>query len=280
MNNVFKNISIIYFSGTGGTEKAAFLAKKYLIENYKTVEIQSLNKNFLINAKISTESIDLIILLYPVYAFDAPQIVYDWCKLLPNTKKVPVAIISVSGGGEVWLNNACRVGIINKLKRRNYFTIYEKMIEMPSNFIVETPKEKALVLIKELPKKIKSIINEILSGKEQRRKPEFGGRIITLLFKVEKIVIWILGKSLKINSNCSKCNLCIKNCPKNNIVYYKNKIQFQYNCEGCLKCIYNCPNKAISSKIFSFIFLKNGYSIKGYEEKVRLVGDKNQPHFV
>jgi ferredoxin len=280
MNNVFKNISIIYFSGTGGTEKAAFLAKEYLVEKNKTVEIQSLNKNYLINAKISIESTDLIILLYPVYAFDAPQIIYDWCKVLPKGKKVPVVIVSVSGGGEIWLNNACRVGIINKLRKRNFFVIYEKMIEMPSNFIVETPEEKALFLIKELPKKIKTIINEVLFEKKMQRKPEFGGRIITFIFKVEKILIWILGKSLKINWNCSKCNLCINNCPKNNIVYNKSKIQFENHCEGCLKCIYNCPNKAIYSKIFSFVFLKNGYSIKSYEEKISLVGDKNQPHFV
>jgi Pyruvate/2-oxoacid:ferredoxin oxidoreductase delta subunit/flavodoxin len=269
MSLEIKHINITYFSGTGGTEKIAFLVKEHLLKNGKIVQIHSLNKKYIKNGKISVERCDLIILLYPVYAFDAPQIIYDWCKLLPKRGNIPVVIISVSGGGEVPVNNACRIGIMKKLKKLGYSVIYETMIKMPSNWIVETPEQEAVDLINELPNKVKVIIDEVLIGKEQHRKPEFIGRIITFLFKIEKIGIWLFGKSLKFKSNCSKCNLCINNCPKNNITNDEKKIQFGYSCEGCLKCVYNCPQKAIYSKYFPFIYLKNGYSIKKYEEKAK-----------
>jgi ferredoxin len=270
MNKDYKNINITYFSGTGGTEKIAFLAKEYLLKNGKTVEIHSLNKNYITNTKVSLEKIDLIILLYPVYAFDAPQIVYDWLKILPNGNNLSVVVISISGGGEVNVNNACRIGIIGKFKRMKYSVIYEHMIKMPSNWMVETPEQEAINLIKELPNKIKNMLDEILIGKRLYRKPEFIGRIMTFLFKIEKIIIWVFGKSLRLNSNCTKCNLCVNKCPKSNIINDGIKIKFGFSCEGCMKCVYSCSQKAIYSKILSFIILKNGYSIKKYEEKINL----------
>ena len=271
MYKEFRKINISYFSGTGGTEKIATLFNSYMIEKNISVEIHSLNKNYIEKSIFFNDNIDLILLLFPVYAFDAPKIIYDWCKLLPPGSNLPIVIISVSGGGEVWINNACRIGIIKKLKKKGYRVMYETMVRMPSNFLKETPEQLSLEIIKELPNKVKTITAEILSGKERYRKPEFCGRIFTFLFKLEKITIWQFGKSLKINSKCNKCNLCINNCPTNNIMWDKTKIKFKYNCEGCLKCVYNCPYKAIYSKLFSFIILKNGYSIRRIEEKINQI---------
>ena len=263
-----KNINITYFSGTGGTEKIAFIAQKYLVENNKTIEIHSINKNYLKNANISNDKIDLIILFFPVYAFDSPQIIYDWCKLLPKGNNLPVMVVSISGGGEVSQNSACRIGIMKKLKKKGYFVFYENMVKMPSNFLVETPEKEALKLIMELPNTIKTILDKALSGKERHKKPEFTGRVITFLLKIEKTAIWLFGKSLKVRPACTKCNWCVNNCPKNNIENRNDKIIFKFNCEGCLKCIYGCPFNVIYTKIFSFIILKNGYSIKELEEKI------------
>jgi Pyruvate/2-oxoacid:ferredoxin oxidoreductase delta subunit len=138
------------------------------------------------------------------------------------------------------------------------------MVQMPSNWMIETPEHEAINLIKELPNKIETMIDEVLSGKERHRKPELGGRILTFLFKVEKISIWQFGKSLKINSNCKKCSFCINNCPKNNIINNGLKLIFGFSCEGCLKCVYSCPNNAIYSRLFSFALFKNGYSMEKY----------------
>jgi len=76
-------IDLTYFSGTGGTERIAYLVKEYLEEKNKTVEIHFINANYLKERITVNGNTDLILLLYPVYAFDAPKIVYNWCKLLP-----------------------------------------------------------------------------------------------------------------------------------------------------------------------------------------------------
>ena len=235
----------------------------------KSAELHSLNINYIRNFNNAADNTDQLILLFPVFSFDAPQIIYNWCKKLPEGNNKPTAIISVSAGGELPVNNACRTGIMRILGKKGYLVSYEAMLQMPSNMLVETPEKLALNLIRELPEKIESIVNDILSGKEKHRKPELSGSILAFLSIFEKISIWQFGKSLKTNSNCSKCGLCINNCPKNNIAGDNNKIKFKYGCEGCFKCIYACPNNAIYSKIFSFLVLKNGYSIKVFEDKLK-----------
>ncbi|MCL2319596.1 MAG: hypothetical protein FWC45_05890 [Treponema sp.] len=170
MNTKMNYIDLTYFSGTGGTERIAYLVKEYLEENNKIVEIHFINANYLKEKITVNDSTDLLLLLYPVYAFDAPKIVYDWCKLLPEGNKINAGIISVSGGGEVGVNSACRIGIKKQLEKKGYLVCYENMVKMPSNWMIETPEQEALKLIKELPHTIKTIADEILTGKQQKIK--------------------------------------------------------------------------------------------------------------
>jgi hypothetical protein len=51
--------------------------------------------------KLAINSEHLLIILYPVYAFNAPRPVYDFISSLPMSNKAQAAVISVSGGGEV-----------------------------------------------------------------------------------------------------------------------------------------------------------------------------------
>ncbi|MTI48931.1 EFR1 family ferrodoxin [Sporosalibacterium faouarense] len=267
-SKIFKKVRVVYFSGTGGTTRIANLMYKFLEKHGVAAEKEPLEHNNYLKNIYDIKNIDMIIILFPVYAFDAPEPVYKWTNKLPKGESKPVVIISVSGGGDIWPNSACREGIKKRLHKKGFNTIYERMMVMPSNFMVSTKKHLAIRLLKVLPSKTEKIVMEILKGKKQRIKPKIGGRILTVICKIEKLCARIFAKELKVRQNCNSCGWCAKNCPMDNIKMQNNIPVFKWGCIACLRCIYGCPRNAIYTKIFSFIIIKEGYNLDNIEKEI------------
>lgn len=47
------------------------------------------------------------------------------------------------------------------------------------------------------------------------------------------------------NNKCTKCGLCLKICPVNNIKMKDGNIKWNGRCEQCMACIQYCPAEAI-----------------------------------
>lgn len=114
MVNTYSNIKIAYYSGTGGTE----LAAKTLQDALKKMNCVSTLEHIMFGVKPTKGSHELLILLFPVHAFNAPHAVYQWLDDLEAIRSVNAAVISVSGAGEVCPNTACRVGSIKRLQKK------------------------------------------------------------------------------------------------------------------------------------------------------------------
>jgi hypothetical protein len=151
-----KTVKIAYFSGTGSTARVADTFENELNRRGLPVtksEIRGGNLH-------SDEKEDLLILLFAVHAFNAPRIVYQWIDSLPGAKKIPVAVISVSGVERSRPNTACRLSSIRRLKRKNYRVVCEKMIVMPSNWVMKTDDGLAIRLLDVLPSKVEHIVDD------------------------------------------------------------------------------------------------------------------------
>ena len=107
-----------------------------------------------------------LVLCFVVHACNAPAPVMNWVKNLEQANNKPVVIISVSGGGEVTPNLACRIPIKRAFKKKNYDVIYEKMLVMPSNWIVETKQVLSSKILQVLPFKVSYIVNDVINGKK------------------------------------------------------------------------------------------------------------------
>jgi ferredoxin len=58
-----------------------------------------------------------------------------------------------------------------------------------------------------------------------------------------------MDKNLNISNDCSKCGICKKVCPVNNIdMDADGKPFYLHHCEHCLSCLQHCPAKAINYK--------------------------------
>ncbi len=267
LNKKVESAKIVYFSGTGGTTRIVNCIEKALRDNDVRVFVEPLD--FQISyEKRPNQLVDLLIIVYAVHAFDAPEPVYEWLRESATGRDLPTAIISVSGGGEVWPNTASRFSLIKELERKQFSVFYERMFVMPSNWIVETREDIALHLLKVLPVKAESTVAEILSGKISRSKPKISARVISFLFKIEKPAARFYAKDLKAGKNCNGCGWCAKSCPRKNIKISIKKPAFGWKCVLCLRCVYGCPQKALKSRIFRFIAVRGGYDLRKLEKLI------------
>ncbi|MCP4177903.1 MAG: hypothetical protein GY756_09065 [bacterium] len=248
-------INIAYFSGTGSTQFVAESFKNEIEARNHSVHMTKIGKDI----SKSTKECDFLIICYVVHAFNAPKPVLDWVNNNAESVNVPTAIISVSGGGEVTPNLACRLLLKKKLTRKNYFVFYEKMIVMPSNWIVSTKPILVNKLFDVLPFKISYYTNDILNMKKSLNSPGIGNRLISTFGKIEQYGAVQFGKKIDINESCNGCGLCEKECPVGNIVLQSKKPLFQNHCTLCLQCIYSCPQKALSPGIGKFVIIKEGF---------------------
>jgi Flavodoxins len=263
-NGEIKKVTIAYYSGTGSTKKVADCFE----EAFNKSGIQTVKLSVTNHQNISDGAEDLLLLIYAVHAMNAPEAVYRWISSLPTPIKGRAAVISVSGGGDVMPNRACRVSSIKRLQKKGYEVFYDKMLVMPSNWIVETKEPLAVMLLEVLPDRVDQIVNNLLAGTNHKPKLSWIDRIISKLGELEKIGAKEFGKRIKCQDNCTGCGWCSNHCPAENINMDNNRPSFGGKCHMCLNCIYGCPKKALTPGLIKFIVIKNGYNISELEKKV------------
>lgn len=272
LNFKIRKVKLVYFSGTGGTARIANYIEQSLESYGMEVKKESLNEKeiggFNFEFVKEHEYKDLLIIVYAVHAFDAPEPIYNWIQKIKLGNNIPVAVISVSGGGEVWPNTACRSSCISALERKGFIVFYERMIVMPSNWITSTKEQLAIRLLKILPSKLDSTVSEILSGVVRRSKPKISAKFISLIFKLEKPCAKIFAKDFRVRKTCTGYGWCARNCPRLNIEIKDCRPSFGWKCIACLRCIYGCPQKSIFTRVFSFVVVKEGYDLKKLEERM------------
>jgi ferredoxin/flavodoxin len=257
-------IKMVFFSGTGSTAVVAQTFQKCLEAHGKIVINYELNRR----NTVTFNDVDMLIITYPVHACNAPEPIYEYIQAVPYVNNIPAVVISVSGGGEITPNTACRRHCIKRLEKKGFNVIYEKMIVMPSNWIVPTIDELAVRLIEILPQKIERIVNDVFSGVIRRIKPDLLNRLLSHLGELEKPCSRYFGRKMKVGENCTGCGLCEKTCPRTNITLINGRPYFSDACTLCLKCIYGCPQKSIVPGIGKFIVIKQGYNLNAAKKQV------------
>jgi ferredoxin len=263
---LYSNIRICYYSGTGGTAMAAGYFQRELLESGRQCTMETITDG----TCAAQDTHDLLVLLFPVHAFNAPEAVYRWIEHLNSVKDTPAVVISVSGGGEVFPNTACRAGSIRRLQRKGYHIMYESMLVMPSNWVVATKEPLASMLVRVLPDKVHLTVTEILSGTCKRSSPLWIDRLFSQLGKIETYGAGLWGRFIRVRSTCTACGRCVKNCPAKNIVFENSKPRFGGKCHMCMKCIYLCPVHALTPGVCRFFMLKDGYDLESLSKTALL----------
>lgn len=267
-----KSVNVVYFTGTGGTRYIADCIKEAF--NRRNILVCKKELDLRDQTAVNDDA-DMLVLLFPVYAMNAPLPIHKWIESIQKVNGKPAVVISVSGGGEITPNTACRVGTVKELEGKGFKVIYEKMLVMPSNWVVDVKDEIAIKLLRAAPIKVEKIVQDIMSGVENRISPKIFDRFISTLSTVEKKATKYFGKKIKVNDNCSSCGWCANNCPQCNISINSGKPIFGDKCVICLRCIYGCPKKALEPGLMKFILIKEGYDLSSIQKKMQDVSEIN-----
>lgn len=258
-----KVINIVYFSGTGGTERAAKCFESEFKEKGYEAKLTQIKGTacFGYNEKAP------LMLLYPVYEMNAPTHVYDWLNSIETVDKVPAMVISVSGGGETTPNLSSRKEAIALLEGKGYIVTYENMLIMPMNVFFQLNPRISKLVLDALPAKVKAFAEEIDRGVSRRTTPKAFNKLLTRYGRHEGLKVKTCGKSFIIGDSCIGCGWCAEHCPTGNISISDKKPCFSERCNFCLSCIYGCPEKAIMPTKNKFAVIKQGYSLEKLEKQ-------------
>ena len=258
-----KRINIVYFSGTGGTERAA----KCFDSEFKAKSYETKLLHLTGTAYFGYNEEAPLLLLFPVYEMNAPAHVYDWLNSIKPVDNVPAMIISVSGGGETTPNLSCRKEAIEILEGKGYTVTYENMLIMPLNVFFQLNLRISKLIIEALPVKVKVFAEEIDRGVSRRTTPKAFNKLLTQYGRREGLKVRNCGKSFIISDSCISCGWCAENCPTGNISISDKKPCFADKCNLCLSCIYGCPKKAITPTKNKFAVIRQGYCLNKLDEQ-------------
>jgi ferredoxin len=208
---------------------------------------------------------DIRVVLFALHAFDAPEPVWKWFETLPSGSS-PVAVLSVSAGGEMYPNTGCRGKLCRAFEAKGYRVFYDRMLVMPANWVFSITDEMAMHLIRVLPQKARTIAGQIAALKERRAPKQKLGPVRALLPGAEKAQAPGFAKKFRILETCTSCGLCARICPTLNVAMVEGRPVFAEQCVMCFRCIYRCPSKAIFTKDFQV--LKGGFDLKALQKRM------------
>ncbi len=226
---------VFYFSGTGNS----FSVAKKLFADATLVDMFDEQKE--------SFSADIIGFVYPTYCFDVPPFVENYIKNLTFNAKY-IFCVTTCGGA---CGNA--LGTVGKIiKEKGQLVDYFASIVLPDNSIIFKSNEvDKISMLENEDKNIQNIATDIENSVKNTAK-------VKPLNKMVTSASWgLLKGGLGINHQrvtykCTKCGICIKNCPMSNIAEIDNKMMFFDKCAYCFRCIHICPNFAVG-----FGLLKN-----------------------
>lgn len=268
MSREISAVQLTYFSGTGGTRRVAEAFERELLKRELAVSMNDLTSHDGQESQTEERDTALYILIFPVYAFDAPMPVIHWIRDLGSEMRgKKAAVISVSGGGEVWPNTGCRNRSCKELEAKGLSVIYDGMMCMPANMLMQVDDHLAMRLISVIPEKVNCMLDDILSG-TVRRTHYRKGPLRKYLTKLENEGAYKFAQGLTVTDNCKSCGWCVKNCPTANIEIPGEGIkpQFLDRCTVCLRCIYGCPFHAIKTK--TSVVFRSGFDLNALEQRM------------
>ena len=252
-----KKICLCYFSGTGMTQYVVDKTANEFEEQGASVDCFKIESTKAQDIAIS--EYDLFGIAYPCHSLNAPQIVIDFAKKLPNANNMNTFII-FTVGNDSELNNSSSGLLIKKLENKGYKVFYDKLIQMPLNFIHKDSDKIVKLVLKSANKMIPLIAKDIIALNSHFMKENPRSKRKHVIGRSEWLGCRIGGKFYYAKRSCVRCGICVDKCPKKNIAMTRKSVRFKHHCNWCMRCIYLCPKNAINvRRPFKFIRFDGWY---------------------
>ena len=238
--------TVFYFSGTGNTKYIGELFARRM-----QAACYSIEENVDFSALI--ECSDTVCICYPIYGSRVPRIMREFViKLSRELSNKRMIILCTqflfSGDGARSL-----IDLLDPLQE----VIYAEHITMPNNISNFPPLPVAdnwtqAQYCKRAERKMRRICDNIENGAVKKRGFHAGSRLLGLLQAVHQPRMERRAtKDVRINENCSRCGLCAKICPMENLTMERVGVEQKGDCTLCYRCVNRCPKQAITVFVHS-----------------------------
>lgn len=250
------NIGIYYFSGTGNTAHIAQgMSEEFRALGHECAAFP-IEKYTLAGKEAEIKDMDLVGIGFPVHAFDAPWIVYDFIAMLPR-RRCEYFLFKTAGSDFLLGGSTSRLR--RAIAKRGWILRHESFFEMPPNLGGDAPPERISELVSKAEEHVHKVVAEIIAGERVILRDGTMQRLFSLINHCETLGTAMGSKNWTVSSACILCGKCVRDCPTKNIVIADGKVVFRRNCVFCLRCRGNCPVGAIDHKHLKWAMTKKPY---------------------
>ncbi len=222
----------------------------------------------------SPEGYDLIVVGYPVHAFNAPAAVLKFLKKLPmGDKKAPRPAYLVRTSGEpLGLNDASGITPRRILKKRGYRVLGEFRYVMPYNIIFRHSDGMAARMWRDAKLRMDETVGTMSAFEEKKVKVNPFKRMVSFVLRIEHTAMPVVGRTFKAAKTCIGCGKCAKVCPQGNIAIKDGRPVFGGKCVACMACAFSCPEDAVRTSLLNGWRVNGAYPLDGEPAKDEEVG--------
>ncbi|MBN1912962.1 MAG: EFR1 family ferrodoxin [Candidatus Omnitrophica bacterium] len=234
---------LFYFSATGNSLKVA----RDLADELGEVKVLPMTKAMILPLDEKYEALGIV---YPVYMFGLPLIVAEFLRKFIFEPRSYIFSVATLGG----LPGRAHTLAQGILKNRDLELSAGFSVLMPGNYTPlygAIPQERQQKMFREEKQRVRDIAGFI---KERKRgiieeKPFLINFLLyKLLYQAGSRRIPRADEGFWVKDTCTKCGICEKICPVENIKMVKGKPQWLHYCQHCMACLQWCPVEAIQYK--------------------------------
>jgi ferredoxin len=252
---------ILFFSGTGNTQFIAEYLRDHLLAA-RSISNLTVTLAALEWASVDiVEQHDILCLGFPVYEGRAPGNVRDFIDRLPAARGKGTFVYNTKGAVQGRANRA----VVRKLVAKGFRPLGCASLVLPASdgisMLLRKDSKTFLGYLNRdfsrvdgadrLVQRIVVAIRMLQQNLDIDELPRATARTVFgfLTTGVLRLLYLAFGASrarqLRATEACTRCGLCVKQCPTRNIAMEKTGIWFGDRCVLCLRCVNNCPEEAV-----------------------------------
>lgn len=231
---------LYYFSGTGNSLSVA----REIAAGLGNAQVIAIRKPFKQQYDFSADRVGIV---FPVYMWGLPLIVKEFAELLGGATTPYLFAVATYGGFP-----AGTLPMLAKVVRGQGLTLSAGFgVRMPGNYTPMYGAQSEAAQQKNFTAaagKIKEIVNTVRAG--TAAPVEKNNWLVNAFFT--SVMYWGGSKKIRtadtqfiLEDSCTKCGLCARVCPAENISLVDGKPTWLHHCEHCLACLQWCPVEAI-----------------------------------